>query len=149
MTDELKVKVVAHKGHIVIIPHNPAEGIGEDGGWHPTGGTKMGCVLVDTGKQLGVSQEALDLMPVVCRGRDDIGDIDWWACDAGYWAFSWWGPIYRVINPRTAIAARGFRTPAADHYTLIANEVPADVATKVEEAIATDHAWYDTPHAIE
>jgi len=80
----LKVSVVAYKNKIVIVPRIPEKDTGK--GWYPTGGRtgdNLGCVLCDSKKTLGISQEALDLMHRVKRNHDDIGDLGWWRCDDG------------------------------------------------------------------
>lgn len=131
----LKVEVVAYKGLIVVIPNEPEKNVGKDFGWIPMGQTRLGSVLCDTNKYLGVSRQAFELMKRIKVGRDCIGDIDWWACDDGTHAFAWWGPIYRVINPETAVAARNFRVTdrLLETCTLIANDVPAEATEVIDE----------------
>jgi hypothetical protein len=86
-------------------------------------------------------------------GHDAIGDIDWRWCTDETYAFSWWGPIYRIIDPETAIAARGFAISNHPNvfdgqYTEIPNEVPGDVAEAIDNFEGNDATWR-TPMAIE
>lgn len=118
----LKVSVVAYQGKIVICPQAPEQGVDQDG-WWPTGGGKGGCVLVDSRRLLGVSEEALLLMQSVVRNHDAVGDLGWWECDDGKYAFSWWGPIFRIVDPKKDEASREFRV-WRDECTIIPNQVP-------------------------
>lgn len=140
----MKVKVVAHGDHIVCIPSTPEKNIGHKGQWWPTGDGKLGCVIGNTKKNLGVSQEAIDLMKKVEMGTDAIGDIDWWWCDNETYAFSWFGPIFRIIDATDSVSAREFR-PHPDQCTIIPNEVP-EAAIK---AIQAGEAVWGEPWGIE
>lgn len=142
----MKVRVVAYKGKIVIVPIDPEKGV-EDG-WYPTGRGRIGCVVLDTKKTLGVSEEAFELMRKVQRNRDAIGDISWWECDDGTHAFSWCGSIHRVISPEDAEGDRDFhvhnRLWAA--CTKIPNEVPEAAKLMIDQN-PTTYAWAE-PHDI-
>lgn len=122
----MKVQVVAYKNHLVIVPHEPEKGI-EDG-WYPTNKHRFGCVITDTKKNLGVSEEAFELMKSIKRNHDAIGDIGWWECDDGTHAFSWFGSVHRVIDPHTAEGDRTFRIVPSlkDACTIIPNDVPEE-----------------------
>lgn len=102
----------------------------------------MGCVLADSKRDLQVSQEALDLMPEIDHNQDCIGDIDWWVCDDGSYAFSWWGPIFRIVEVYSCEAARGFKI-YTDQCTIIPNK-PTDEMKKACEA-DTDACYWRTP----
>lgn len=142
----MKVQVVAHQGHLVIIPDNPLEGINDR--WWPTGGSKLGCVLGDTKIRLGVSEEALALMRRVQVGRDAIGDLSWWACDDGTYAFAWWGPLFRLVDPSTAVAARDFRE-YADQCLVIPNVLGEEYVADVEAAIKAESGVWREPFRVE
>jgi|GEM_PF-2010552 len=129
----LKVRVLAHEGNLVMVPLAPEEGIDDD--WWPTGGDKMGCVVGDTRRRLGVSKEAIGLMRGIKRNRDAIGDIGWWRCHDGTYAFSWWGPIFRIIHPNDAEGSRDFATHP-DQYVEIPNDVPPEVIEGCRKAAA-------------
>ncbi len=138
----MKVKVVAYRDRIIIVPDQPENNIGKDFRWYPTGDTRLGCVIGDTKINLGVSEEALALMKTIKRGHDAIGDIDWWGCDDETYAFSWWGPIYRIINPATAEAPRNYNITDKHlaQCTIIPNEVP-DLAKQVIDSEAQAFVW--------
>jgi len=120
---DFHVKVLSHKGKLYFIPtdHQPTSN------FHPTGGNNMGCVTSDSKKFLQVSQEALDLMRKIKKNHDAIGDISWWRCADGTYAFSWFGAIFRIVDPDDAECDRDFAIPPAEFYTLIPNDVPKEV----------------------
>jgi hypothetical protein len=143
-SSDLKVRVVAYEGLIIIEPIEPEKNVGKDFGWIPMGQTRIGSVLCDTKKYLGISKEAFELMKKIQVGRDCIGDLDWFACNDGTTAFSWYGPIYRVINPETAIAARGFVTDKLlETCTLISNDVPAEAVELIDRRGRSVVIWKD------
>jgi hypothetical protein len=133
---KIKVRVVAYKDRLVIVPKDPEKDITNKRPrlWWPTGGTNrniLGCVLGNSQTMLGVSEEAIQVMRKVQCGHDAIGDLDWWKCDDGTYAFSWWGPIHRIVKP-PAMAARGFKVQEGQ-YIKIVNQVPT-AAKKVIDA---------------
>lgn len=149
----MKVRVVAYKDRLVIVPENPTEGITteHDKMWWPTGGPQghlLGCVLGNTKEQLGVSEEAFELMKQVRRNRDAVGDISWWEGNDGLYFFSWWGPIHRIINVDTAEGDRDFKvTPSfRKACTIIPNEVP-DAAKALLDREEDPVSW-GTPVSI-
>jgi hypothetical protein len=144
-SSELKVRVVAYEGLIIIEPKDPENNVGKDFGWIPMGQTRIGSVLCDTKKRLGVSHQAFELMRKIQVGRDCIGDIDWFACDDGTYAFSWFGPIYRVINLETSIAARSFHIidKLLETCTLISNDVPAEAVELIDRLGRSVVTWKD------
>jgi hypothetical protein len=126
---QIKVRVVAYKGRIVIVPKDPAKDITNKGPrmWWPTGGPNgniLGCVLGNSQTMLGLSKEAIELMERVRRNHDAVGDLGWWKCNDGTYAFSWWGSIHRIVNPDTSEGDRDFRIHEGQ-YIKIVNQVPA------------------------
>jgi hypothetical protein len=116
----MKVKVTAHRGCLVIEtvePDVPVEG------WVPIGPGKIGCIICNTAKNLGVSEEALTLLGGVKRSHDDIGDVDWWACDDGTKAFGWIGNIYQIAQADSIEGSRN-HTVFRDACVIIPNDVP-------------------------
>ncbi len=149
----MKVRVVAYKDRIVIVPNKPEEGISKkDPLWWPTGGPKgyiLGCVVGPTETELGVSQEALDLMEHIQRNRDAVGDISWWETSDGKHAFAWWGSIHRIINPDTAEADRDWnlKPSIVKSCTIIPNDVP-DEAKAVLDSEEDPTSWKE-PFSID
>jgi len=143
---DLKVRVVAYEGQIVICPIDYDQGIND--AWWPTGGGKMGCVVGDSKQMLGVSKEAIELMHSVTLNRDAIGDLGWWRCDDGTYAFSWFGAIFRMVDPNSSEAARDFRVHDGQ-YIEIENTLPDDVKAQVDEALALDLTAWREPFRIE
>lgn len=130
---DIKVRVLAHDGNIVIVPEAAEEGIMDR--WWPTGGNRMGCVVEDSRRRVGISKEAIDLMRGIKTGRDSIGDIDWHWCVDGTYAFGWWGAIYRIIRPHEDIGARDFKVHPGE-YVEVPNDVPPEVAEGYRKAKA-------------
>jgi hypothetical protein len=149
----MKVKIVAYKGYLVLVPNNPADGIGKPEGWYPTGDDRMGCVILDTKSRLGVSEEAFNLMKNIKTNHDDFGDISWWECDDGTWAFSWFGSIHRIINPATAEGDREFRiiNLMKEVCTIIPNDVPEEAKRAIDHPLALDGQvyHYKEPHRLD
>lgn len=148
----MKVRVVAYKGKIVIVPTEPEKDIGSDGNddgyWYPTGQGRIGCVLLDTKTRLGVSEEAFALMREIPRNHDAIGDISWWEADTDTYVFGWCGSIHRVIDPKTAEAARDCLVTDAlrPHFQVIPNDVPEAAKLVIDQNPGT-YAWAE-PHSI-
>lgn len=140
----MKITLLAHRGHVVVVP----EAAVVDPTWVPSGNRDghcfLGSVLLDTRAHLHASQEALDLLARIKNGRDAIGDWDWWACDDGKHACSWFGPIFRIVDPATAVGARGTRV-FPDQATLIPNDVPPGLADEVDAALDKGMAFYREP----
>lgn len=109
-----KVTITAYKGKLVIDVRDPAD--------------------------------ALHAMRMIPRGRDSIGDISWGPYDAGGshdrggWAFSWFGPVFRIIDPATAVGCNSWHVPAdlTDKCTIVGNTVPAPAMAMVD---AGAKAW--------
>lgn len=116
------VDILAHKHQLVLAPSQ----IEETPHFVPTGKNRIGCVLLDSKTHLRISAPALKLLSTLPVNRDAIGDVSWWKCDDGKTAFSWIGALYRVIDTRTAEAARGFQI-FDGAYTLIPNRIPKSV----------------------
>jgi hypothetical protein len=116
------VKVLAYKNKLVLTPS--CHEVREE--WVPCGGNYLGSVILNSKQHLQVSQKALDLMSKIRRSNDDIGDIGWWKCTNGNFAFSWLGAIYRIIDPKTAEGDRNFAIHQ-DACTIIPNRIPQEV----------------------
>jgi hypothetical protein len=84
---------------------------------------------LNTKETLGVSEEALVLLKTIKRGRDSIGDVDWWAVDDGSSAFGWFGPMCRLIEPAEAETSRQFKI---GEYVSIPNDVPEGARAAID-----------------
>lgn len=136
----MKVKILAHKGHIVTIPSDVMENIGED--WSPTGDTRMGSTVRATPENLGISQEALDLMVKAKPNRDAVGDLMW-----SHGTFSWWGAMFRTMDIERAERARDFRI-AEGQYTLIDNVLTDAERRAVEHSIRLKTTIWKWPYGL-
>lgn len=136
----MKVKVVAYKKRLVIIPDEPEKA---EVYWVPVGHGHVGSVVLDTSANLGVSEEALELLKQVECSNDDVGDVDWWFCIDGSYAFSWLGPLYGVIDPTKAEGSSQYNAHSKQHIT-IPNDVPEDAQRAIDDADARStpiHFW--------
>ena len=126
---------------LVIIPHEPEKD--QEDGWYPSNLDRGGCVIADTEKNLGISVEAFDLMQTIKRNNDSVGDISWWACDDGTHAFSWWGAIYRVIDPNDSEAPRDFYVNNImwSVCTKIPNDVPPEAMQVIDAGVPETASW--------
>lgn len=103
---DIKVKVTEYKGMLIIETLKPEKDkdfitIKESG--------RIGNVLVNTGKHLGISAEALVFMKNLKISGDDIGEVDAWKTKNGKSCFGWLGPISRVIGPAAELSNTGFQ----------------------------------------
>lgn len=72
---------------------------------YPAGGDRLGPVLIDTKKHLGITKRAVPILMDLferagCDG-DGFGDIDWFQSDDGKCVFGWLGPNKVRWHPRT------------------------------------------------
>lgn len=81
----------------------------------------IGQVICNSAKNVGVSDEAIELLKTIKSGRDAIGDVDWFASDAAGDVFAWLGGPYAIVDPKTAEAARGYQVRT---YAKVPNDVP-------------------------
>jgi hypothetical protein len=85
-------------------------------------------------EQYRISEEALKLLEKVKRGRDSIGDLDWWECDDGKKAFGWLGGFCRIINPDDVEGSRNYKI-FKDDCVIIPNDVPFGAKDVLDEPI--------------
>jgi hypothetical protein len=121
---ELKAKVTAYKNFIIIEPLQ----FEEDENLIPAGEGRLGTVLINTKKYLGMSKEAVQTLKKLKKSHDDVGDIMLWKTRKGD-CFAWFGNMYGLFNIETAEGDKnGF--VAIDHV-----EIPNDVPKNALEAI--------------
>ncbi len=124
----VKVKLTVYRDVLVIETVSPEDA--NYPGWTPIGPGKIGCVIANTKTALGVSEEALAWLKDVKRSRDDVGDVDWFACGDGNKAFGWLGGLYSVKN-RQAEGSRSYEV-FPDDCVRIANEPPVEAKAAVD-----------------
>jgi len=125
--ENLKTKVTAHKGIIVIETKDPAA----DNDFIPAGGSRIGCVLINTKDRLGISGEALELLKKIPRSGDDIGEVDTFTSNKRGDVFTWLGPVCRLVDP---VGASGSQTYDIGNieFNIIPNEVPEKAAAAID-----------------
>jgi hypothetical protein len=120
MSDEnIKVKVTCHEGYLVIETVDPTQ----DDNFYPSGGVRIGCVVIDTEKYLGMSNEAFELLKTMKLSGDDIGDISTFQSAKGD-CFSWLGPVKRLADVSQSESSRDGISDIK--YIPIENKVPLD-----------------------
>ncbi len=122
----MKVKVTKYKGYIVIETLKPDA----DNDFVPIGPGKIGCVLMNTGKHLGASKEAMTSMKKLKVSRDDIGEVDAWITDDGRHCFSWLGGLKRFVGPEAELSNTGFSDIA---FIEIPNDTPVEAMAAIDE----------------
>ena len=125
---KLKVKLYAYRSVLIIETVDPEK---DYPGWTPAGGSRIGCVLADTKASLGVSHEAMVWLKSVKRGRDSIGDVDWWKCNDGTYAFGWLGGPLALKPLEGCTTSRQFDI-GKEHCIPIPNNPPAEAMQAVD-----------------
>jgi hypothetical protein len=89
---------------------------------------------MDTSIHLGISAEAVALLKTIKRGRDAIGDVDWFTTADGKAAFCWIGGPKALIRVEGAVGSREYigATNIEGKYVLVANDVPAEAIEAIE-----------------
>lgn len=132
--DNLKVKVTAYKDNLIIQTVDKTA----DKNFVPVGPGKLGSVLMDTKKFLGMSKEAVELSKTMPRGTDAIGDMSTWMATDGRACFSWFGPLYRVLDVKDCVSDRDGIIDIP-HVT-IENDVPEEAKTLIDSETDTAEA---------
>lgn len=125
-----KVEITVYRNHLVITT-NEVERDHPD--FTPAGEGRFGCVLVDTEKNLGVSQEAFQWLQGVPPSKDDIGEVMWFDVMAGKRAFGWIGGPFQILKPETTSGQRGYR--ASLDYVLILNQPPEEAIHAINDSL--------------
>jgi len=98
----MKVKVTEFAGNVVIEVLD--KDVGED--FIPAGNGKIGCTLKNTGKHLGMSKEAWNIIKAMKISADDIGEVMTWNINNIH-CFAWLGSWSRVVKPDSELANTG------------------------------------------
>jgi len=126
--NELKVKVTAYKQNLIIETIDEKE----DKNFIPVGGSRMGCVLIETDKYLGMSEEAFKLLKTLKKSSDDIGDVTAWKVNDDRDCFGWIGGLKRIVNMTTA---EGDRDGIIDiKHVTIENDVPQEAQDVINKS---------------
>jgi len=125
--DEIRVKVTAYEGNIIIETLKPDE----DDHFAPVGGTRFGSVLMDTKNILGMSKEAVELLKTIPRGTDCIGDVSTWKTTNGNCCFSWFGHLNRIVSIKDCVSDRD-GIINVEHVT-IENEPPKEAIEALQK----------------
>lgn len=124
----MRVKITAYKGILCIETQEPFT---QDEDFVPAEGDNPECTLMDTKGNLGVSQEALDLLKTVRPSRDAIGDLMWFPSHKDKFCFGWNGGPLSLKDPKRTEGDRDYKVRDGE-YTLIPNDVPEGVKETIE-----------------
>ena len=124
--EDLKVRITSHKNHLIIETLKPEE----DKNFIPVGGSRIGCVLIETDKYLGMSKEAFDLLKTIKRSGDDIGDVSAWRTTDNRDCIAWLGNVKRLVNMESAEGDNGGIADIA--YVTIDNVSPEDAVALID-----------------
>lgn len=101
----LKVKIVEYKGNIIIETLKPEK---DDNFLPVTEPGKVGSVLKNTEKYLGISNKAWKIIKSFRRSGDDIGEVMAWnSKDGNNGCFGWLGGLTRRIGPLATVDRNG------------------------------------------
>ena len=128
---DLKAKVVAYKGYLVIecLAEKSAKDVCTLSIDNPS---CIGQVIHNTSKHLGISKEAIKLLEQVPKGNDSLGDIDFFKSNDGFWNFAWIGGPKKLANPIDCESSRDYSVPQKSQYIEIKNDVPKEVVTLLD-----------------
>ena len=102
----MKVKVTELNGQVIIetlIKEKDADFI------PVTEQGKIGSVMINTGKHLGMSKEALSFIKKLKVTGDDIGDVDGFIAGDNKHVFGWLGSLNRAVGPDATLPNNGFQ----------------------------------------
>lgn len=127
----MKVKITEFEGDVVIEVLNRKED--EDfllPGKMKSGGFRVGCILKNTGKNLGMSPEAWKIIKSMKVTSDDIGEVNAYIKNNIH-CFYWLGAPGRLISPNSELSNRGVENI---DFIEISNETSQHVIDKIKEA---------------
>lgn len=126
---ELVAKVTAYKEHLIIDTVKPEK----TENFIPVGNGRIGCVLINTDKLLGMSKEAFSLMKKLKVNGDAIGDISTWKTTDERNCFSWVGGLKRLVDVKNCECSRDGIIDI--EHIIIENEVPEEAKTVIDQAL--------------
>jgi hypothetical protein len=124
---ELKVKVTSHGDYVIVEPLQLKE---EKDVLYPVGNERIGTVLIDTEKHLGMSKEAVKNLKRVKKNHDAIGDLQTWKSVKGH-CFGWIGGMHALFDVTKACSDRD-GIINIDHVT-IPNDVPDEAMRAINQ----------------
>lgn len=89
----------------------------------------IGNVVFDSAKNIGMSKEAFDAMITLRRGRDAIGDLDWFSSTKHGQCFSWLGGLKAIFPVSALSTGRDFKL---GDYVEIPNDVPSEAILAID-----------------
>ena len=141
----MNVTLLAYRNHVVIVPDSDTTPTPE---WSPSGNRKnypsFENILFDTGKHLRASPEALELLSQMRVWPDPVGDWRWVRTNDGTCACTWFGAVYRIIDPTVEVAAKGTQV-FREHVRLVPNVVGDELRAEVDEAIRLRRPYFREP----
>lgn len=125
----MKVKVTSYDQYLII---ETVDGK-KDKNFTPAGENRIGCVLTETNKYLGMSKEAFKLLKTIKKSGDDIGEVSAWKTTDGKDCFAWLGGFKKIVDIANSSGdASGI---ANIKYKTIKNDVPKRAMEILKENI--------------
>lgn len=121
MPENVKVEVTCHENFLVINTIDPTH----DENFVPAGNGRIGCVLMDAEKHLGMSDEAFKLLKTMKVGTDAIGDVATFESNKGQ-CFSWLGHPQRLVDMSDEEICSSREGIIDLKYVPIENKVPVE-----------------------
>jgi hypothetical protein len=128
----MKLNIFSYQNKLILMPIDIEN---NDSVFFPIKpGISFGNVMLDTKSRLQISKSAFNLLKDVRRGMDSIGDLSWWKVDDGTYAFSWFGPSNRIMDPYHIEGDKDFiiTDQLIKECTIIPNRVPSKIKSLVE-----------------
>ena len=127
-------RILAHRGILITVVDPAAEG-NED--WLPSGNGRIGCIIMDTKNNLGISEEAFGLLKTIDHGFDSLGDVMWFEADGNKRVFGWMGQPDRLMKPENVEGDRDFHV-TDDHWNhciKVPNDVPEEARNIIDKKL--------------
>lgn len=131
---EFFVSLHTYKGYLVI--SGPVD-LKNHKDWVPAGDGRIGCILLNSGKHLQISDTALAILRKVRKCRDAIGDLMWDGSEKDGWVFGWLGgprnlKEIELIENGSLVGDRDFKVPGPEHYILVKNDPPQEACEAID-----------------
>jgi hypothetical protein len=97
----------------------------------------LGQVIMNTKKNVGISDEAMALLKTVKNSYDAIGDVDFFATVDEKNAFSWLGGPREIKDPKSIEGARNTNWDLP--YIKIPNEPPAGAIEVIDKNMDSEN----------
>jgi len=141
----LAARITAHRGFLILHARSDAHPA-----LAPINPQRVGTIVLSTGRNLGVSDEAMALLRTVGRSKDSIGDVMWFTgavvdtdgSDVERPCFGWLGGNCVIRNAAKIEGDRRFAIPewVPPAWVTIANESDPEAVAVVDGLFSSGEA---------